>query len=115
MKEYSRPSERRRVPRIPVDFPVTLTVGRKQYRGQACEFSEYGILLTSPNKELVGDEVQVALSLNPNEAPLSVTGMVVYATDSGIGIRFKNVPTEDQLTLRAYAHTRGIGIVENPS
>lgn len=115
MKESSRSQEKRRVPRIPVDFPVAVTFGRKQFRWQARELSEYGILVASPNvaspnKELVGEDVQLALSWNPNEPPLSLLGVVVYSTDSGIGIRFKNVSPENQVTLRAYAQVRGIGI-----
>lgn len=105
-----RPSEKRRVPRIPVDFPVTVASGRKQHRGQAKELSEYGVLVASQIKELVGQEVQIGLLLNPGEKPLSVDGTVVYGTDTSVGIRFKNVPPDDQQTLRAYAQAHGIGI-----
>jgi len=61
-------------------------------------------------KELIGQDVQVGLLLNPGEKPLSVDGIVVYGTDTSIGIRFKNVPPENQQTLRAYAMAHGIGI-----
>ena len=110
MRESRRPSERRRVPRIQVEFPVTAALGRKQHKWQAKEFSEYGILVASASKELVGQEVQLGLSLNPSEGPLAVAGTVVYGTDTSIGIRFKNVPAEDRQTLRAYAQAHGIGI-----
>ena len=99
------------MPRIQVEFPVTVAWGRKQHKSQAKEFSEYGILLASPQKELVGQEVQLGLSLNANESPLAVAGTVVYGTETSIGIRFKNVPQEEQRILRAYAQAHGIGIV----
>ena len=99
------------MPRIQVELPVTVTWGRKQHKLQAKEFSEYGILLACPQKELVGQEVQLGLSLNANESPLAVGGTVVYGTDTSIGIRFKNVPQEEQRILRAYAQAHGIGIV----
>ena len=111
MKESRRPSERRRVPRIQVEFPVTVAWGRKQHKWQVKEFSEYGILVASPSKELVGQEVQLGLSLNPSEGPLTVQGTVVYGTDTSVGIRFKNVPADEQRILRAYAQAHGIGIV----
>ena len=111
MRESRRPSERRRVPRIQVEFPVTVALGRKQHKCQAEEFSEYGILVASASKELVGQEVQLGLSLNPSEGPLTVGGTVVYGTDTSIGIRFKNVPPEEKRILRAYAQAHGIGIV----
>ena len=110
MAEGKSGSERRRVPRIPVDFPVTLVWGRKQYRFQAREFSEYGALVAAINKELIGQDVQIGLSLNQGERPLVVDGTVVYGTETALGIRFKNVPAEDQQTLRAYALAHGIGI-----
>ena len=111
MRESRRPSERRRVPRIQVELPVTVAWGRKQHKWQAKEFSEYGILVASSSKELVGQEVQLGLLLNPDESPLTVEGTVVYGTDTSIGIRFKNVPQQEQRILRAYAQAHGIGIV----
>jgi hypothetical protein len=103
-------SERRRVPRIAVDFPVTLALGKKQYRFQACEFSEYGILVAAIHKELIGHEVKIGLLLNQGESAVLVDATVVYGTDTALGVRFKNVPAEDQQTLRAYAQAHGIGI-----
>ena len=114
-KESRRPSERRRVPRIPVEFPVTLASGRKQHRCQAKELSEYGILVATASKDLVGQDVQIGLLLNPNESPLALDGTVVYGTETSIGIRFKNVPPDDQRLLRSYAQAHGIGIVRPPS
>ena len=109
-RESGRPSDRRRVPRIEVSFPVTVVAGRKQHRSHAKQLSEYGVSVAPPIKELIGQDVQVGLLLNPGEKPVSVPGIVVYGTDTSIGIRFKNVPAEDQQTLRAYAQAHGIGI-----
>jgi hypothetical protein len=115
MAEAKSGAERRRVPRVSVDFPVTLTWRRKEHRLQAREFSEYGILVASDQKDLIGEEVQVGLALNAGESPISLDGTVVYGTDAAIGIRFKNVPSEDQQTLRAYAMAHGIGINRSQS
>ena len=105
-----RPSERRRVPRIEVSFPVTVVAGRKQHRSHAKQLSEYGVSVAPAIKELIGQDVQVGLLLNPGEKPLSVDGIVISGTDTSIGIRFKNVAPENQQTLRAYAQAHGIGI-----
>ena len=72
MAEAKSGSERRRVPRVAVEFPVTLTWRRKEHRLQAREFSEYGILVSAAHKELIGQDVQVGLSLNPGESPVSL-------------------------------------------
>jgi hypothetical protein len=111
MKETSRHLEKRRVPRIPVTFPVTLTWGRKKYPCQASEFSEFGIFLEATGKELVGEDVELALVLAPDKSRLALAGIVAYATDSGIGVRFKNLSPENQAKLKGYVVAHGIGIV----
>jgi len=114
MKEPEKRSERRRVPRIPVEFPVTLLQGRKHHKVKAIECSEFGILLTPALKELVGENVQVALSLEQKKSSsLSIPGVVAYASEIGIGIRFKNVPAEQQAILKEYVRAHGIGIVRS--
>jgi len=111
MKEPPKPQERRRVPRIQVNFPVLVNWGRKQYRWLAREFSEYGILLAGSNKDLMGQELKLELSLDANDPPINVEGVVAYVTDTGIGIRFKNLSPESQFSLKYYAQKHGIGIV----
>ncbi len=112
MEAALRKNQRRRVPRIPVDFPVTLTWGRKRIRCRAREFSEFGILLTPPQKELVGENIQLDLTLEPPSPALSLSGVVVYAVDKGIGVRFENVSPDQQAPLKNYVQARGIGIVK---
>jgi len=94
--------ERRRAPRIAVDFPVALTCGRKQYRCQALEFSEFGIFLASARKELVGEDVELGLALDTKNPSRSIKGVVAYATNTGIGVRFKSVSPELQMDLKNY-------------
>ena len=109
MKETGNHSEKRRVPRIEVDFPVTVTWGQKQYRWKAREFSEYGILLLSTRKELVGEEIRLSLSLDDTQPALNLVGVVAYTTDIGLGVRFKNVRPEAHITPKYYVLSRGIG------
>jgi len=110
MKEAGRPNERRRASRIAVNFPVAISWGRKQFKWLAREFSEYGILLAGSSKEMVGEDLKLELLLDSDDPPLSVEGVVAYATDTGVGIRFKNLSPEDQFSLKHYAQKRGIGI-----
>ena len=112
MKEPGKQSERRRFPRIQVDFAVTVHWGRRRYQWRAHELSEYGILLASPQPQLVGEELQLELSLKHNQSPIRLLGVVAYATESGIGVRFKNIPPEQQAILKDYTQEHGIGIVK---
>ena len=100
MNEPTKPREKRRVPRIPVNFPVLVNWGRKQYRWLAREFSEYGILLAGSKKELVGEELKLRMELDPDDQPVDVEGVVAYTTATGgVGIRFKNLSPEKQFSL----------------
>ncbi len=102
MREPLRPSEKRRSPRIDVDFPVTLSWGKKEYRWRARQFSEFGILLASTHKELVGQDVDLILALDSYDTDVALSGIVVYSTDAGVAVRFKNLTTDQRATLRAF-------------
>jgi hypothetical protein len=103
--------DKRRVPRVPVDFPVVVNWGKKKFKWLAREFSEYGILLSTSEKEMVGKELKLELAIDPDGQPVSVEGVVAYETKTGgLGVRFKNVSPEDQFSLRHYVRSRGIGI-----
>jgi hypothetical protein len=110
IKKKMEHRERRRVPRVPVSFPVVVNWGRRQFRWLAREFSEYGILLAASNKELVGQELKLKLTLEGEEPPIDVEGIVAYSTETGVGIRFKNISPENAFSLRDYVQKRGIGI-----
>jgi PilZ domain-containing protein len=106
MKEPNRPAERRRSPRIAVQFPVTVSWGKKQYRWHAREFSEFGILLASTHKELVGEDVEVNLALESFDSAISLAGIVAYATDAGVAVRFKDISAEHRMVLRNYIESQ---------
>jgi hypothetical protein len=111
MTAQPKERERRRVPRISVDFPVVVNWGKKKFRWLAREFSEYGILLSSSEKDMVGKELKLELSLEPDTQPINVEGVVAYETKTGgLGIRFRNIAPEDQFSLKRYVRSKGIGI-----
>ena len=107
MAEANRPYDRRRTPRISVRFPVTITWGKKKFNCQALEFSEFGILLMSTHKELVGQEVEVGLALDSMERVDSLKGIVAYAKDAGLGVRFKDITEEQRVSLNNYVLSHG--------
>lgn len=114
MTELKRPAERRRTTRIPVDFPAKLVLGRKQYRCKAREFSEFGILLACDDKDLVGSDVDVDLTLESGQSSVSLKGIVAYATESGVGVRFKNISSEHRALLKRYIQLHTKTTKENP-
>jgi len=93
-----------------VDLPVTLTWKRKNFPCQARQLSEFGILVASEHKELVGEDIQLRLELDSPSRSLSLSGIVVYAVDQGIGVRFEHISPEQQPVLKDYVEARGIGL-----
>ncbi len=123
MEETVKASERRRVPRISVDLPATVTWNRKRRSWRARELSEFGVFLAPKRKEpekekgakekatiKVREDVLVDLGLEPKTSPLPLAGIVISATAEGIAVRFKNLALEHHALLRNYVLARGIGI-----
>lgn len=108
-----QPKQRRCVPRISVDFPVILILGKKQFLCRARQLSEFGTFVTPAKKELIRETIQVDLFLELPKTLLSLPGIVVYAADGGIGIRFTGTSPEQQYTLKRYVQARGIGTVKS--
>jgi len=108
----SKESEQRRVPRISVNLPAVVTWKKKHHKWRASELSEFGVLVTAVRKdqEMVGEDVALELALDPQDAPLPLEGVVAYASDKGIGVRFKNLSGEQHARLRHYVEAHGIGI-----
>ena len=106
-----RRNQRRRVARVPVEFPVQVTWGKKQYQCQARQLSDFGILLTPPRKELVGENIGVRFALGKPKSAFNLSGVVVYAAESGCGIRFESNNPEQLTSLHNYVHSLGIGVV----
>ena len=87
--------------------------GKKNFPCHACQLSEYGILLVPEHKELVREDIQVTFDLDSPNHSLSLSGIVAYATDNGIGIRFKNMSTKQQTILKEYVQARAADTVNH--
>jgi PilZ domain-containing protein len=96
------PKRNRRVSRTAVDLPVILFLEKKRFHCRAHQLSEFGVAVTPTLKELIGEIVQIDLFLELPNTILSLSGIVVYAVDSGLGIRFTAVPPEQQFALKRY-------------
>src|SRR5262249_50745256 len=91
------------------DFQVVVNWGRKKLRLQACEFSEYGVLLAGSDQTMVGEDLSLQLTLESSKAAVNLEGVAIYSNDRGVGGRFKNVSPENQILLKQYVQERGIG------
>lgn len=106
MEKAARWDQRRRVPRVSIELPVSLTWERKSFPCHARQLSEFGILVTCDHEELVGKDIQVKLKLDSPSRLLSLSGIVAYAIDNGIGVCFKDLSAEQQPVLKDYVDAR---------
>ena len=102
MDTIFRPKTTRRVPRVAADFPVILNLEKNRFYCQAHQLSEFGILVTPTQKKLIGQIVKIDLLPEHPNHRLSLSGVVAYAIDSGLGIRFTDMGPEQQFTLKRY-------------
>ena len=94
--------EVRRVPRVAVDWKVTLRMDKQVTHGRALQFSEYGMLVAPPEVAQVGQHYDLMFNVPGLPAAIKVRGIGVYSTAKGVGIRFEQVPPDVTTALRAY-------------
>src|SRR5690349_19247784 len=112
MQKARTSTEHRRIPRIWVNFQAILTGNGKKFHCEARNLSEAGVLFATSHKELVGENVQVQLALQPPHPALLLNGVVIYVVPSGIGVRFKELSAENRAVLQSYLQAHGIGFLK---
>ena len=105
--------EHRRIPRIWVNFQAVLIWKGKKIHCEARNLSEAGMLLATSHKELVGENIQLQLMLQPPSPSLLLNGAVIYVVPNGIGVRFKEVSPEQRPVLQSYLQAHGIGFLKS--
>jgi hypothetical protein len=66
-----------------------------------------GMLLAYLHTGMVGEEIEIDLGWEPSYPPISLSGVVLYAIEGGLGIRFKGISSDQQVQLRTYVQTHG--------
>ena len=107
MEKVPSSNQTRRSPRVSIDLPVILIFEEEQFRRRAVQLSEFGILVAPPYRDQVGKTVQLELILEPPDPSLFLSGIVVFATITGLGIRFTDVSPDQLLPLKSYLHDHG--------
>ena len=85
----------------------------KRFHCDARNLSEAGILLATSHKEMVGENIQLELLLQPPNPALLLTGTVIYVIASEIGVRFREVLSEQRTALQSYLEAHGIGLLNS--
>jgi c-di-GMP-binding flagellar brake protein YcgR len=112
--------ERRQFPRvqrtIPIRFRViddqkelaTLMERRKRdQKSETIDLSEGGVFMTAPELMTVGSIIRLDIQLGGAPDALSAFAEVVWANESGCGLRFLAMKEEDAAKLKTFIESAG--------
>ncbi len=102
-------ADRRRAARVPVSIPIEIRDPHGFSLHSTTDLSPGGAFFGRSIPNPVGSRVTVSVNL-PGELPIVCEGEVVNVPDKtnfGMGVRFLNMTTQDQLRLEQF--TDGVG------
>jgi uncharacterized protein (TIGR02266 family) len=105
----SPPADKRRTPRLLIDFKVKVDTTRGTFNGVGRDLSEGGIGVYLRKLPPLGSPVEVHFLLPEREQPIEATGEVMYhrrgepgVHDDWVGIRFLRMDGTSQSMLHSY-------------
>jgi len=116
------PSERRKAPRINVNWPVTLITSEGTIEGESRNITPNGIFIHCQQKLQENEIYQMIIKL-PNGKQIIVKGQMMWSNLNGredtgalmdMGFSFIKMSDQDQKVLRAVISLFGAGGGQNP-
>ena len=83
-------SKEKRAPRKSCRIPVRYSTFGRMYSDQIKNISQGGLFIETQRPIFVGEEVLIELKIEGVNEAFKIKGDVVYASQSGVGIQFKN-------------------------
>ena len=84
-------SKEKRAPRKTCRIPVRYSTFDRMYSDPIKNISQSGVFIETQRPIFVGEEILIELKIEGLNEPFKIEGNVVYASQSGVGIRFKNL------------------------
>ena len=84
-------SKEKRAPRKTCRIPVRYSTFDRMYSDQIKNISLSGVFIETQRPIFVGEEILIELKIEDVNEPFKIKGNVVHASQSGVGIRFKNL------------------------
>ena len=99
-------SKEKRAPRKLCRIPVRYSTFDRMYSDQIKNISRSGVFIETQRPLFVGEEILIELKIKDLNEPFKINGDVVYASQSGVGIQFKNInPKLSKLIAAILAQT----------
>lgn len=84
-------SKEKRAPRKTCRIPVRYSTFDRMYSDPIKNISQSGVFIETQRPIFVGEEVIIELKIEDVNEPFKIKGDVVHASQSGVGIQFKNL------------------------
>jgi hypothetical protein len=112
MSNDERREERRRSPRVPVDVPVRLTLGRDSIPGRLRDICRDAALVEVHHQCPLGSEVSLMFELAEEDGPMQVTGQVIrLAPGDGdaraVAVLFRDLHPSAEGRIEMFLHRQG--------
>ncbi len=105
----SSAADKRRTPRVPIHFKVKVETVRGTFNGMGRDISEGGIGVYLKKLPPIGSPVEVIFQLPQADAPIEITGEVMYhhrggagVRDDWMGIRFVRMDADSQSQIHRF-------------
>ena len=109
----SSPEDKRKSPRIPVDFDTAFESAGRDFVGRVLNLSVDGLFLKTQQLFDTNDRLDFSLRLPGSFQPMQLTGRVIWcgsiegqsSQTFGLGVRFEEVPATIRQQLETYIRT----------
>jgi Tfp pilus assembly protein PilZ len=109
LEKSARPigrTERRRYLRKPCLMPVDYTVQGRQFKGYILDISAHGVFIETIDYFFSGQEIIMTFSVPHYQKPMTITGEIVWSSQSGIGIKFNHLTHHQLEAVRSFSENR---------
>lgn len=90
MQPQEAPVERRQTPRVPIVFPVAVSIGKQKFQGASFNISLDGMTLDVPTEgqHHPGAALELAFQLPGTTTAIQTRATIMWSDYSRVGVRF---------------------------
>ena len=97
--------DRRRHSRKACLMPVKYSVQNRRFKGYILDISVHGVFIETSDYFFSGQEIIMTFSVPHYQKPLTVTGEIVWSSQTGMGIIFSQLTSHQAKMIKAFSET----------
>lgn len=98
--------DRRKYLRKTCLIPLTYAVQGRQFDGYILDISDHGVFIETGNAFFSGQEIIMTFSAPRYQKPLTITGDIVWSSQNGIGVTFKQLTAHQHKAIKAFSENK---------